>query len=129
LHADDEKAGTARKRAALRLLCELNLMGVHHNTLAIVGIVRTLAAADPQRDASSYQAALSLLSAFAKAHRLDFLGLPPRPPLDLCAAALPEVRSRLIACLEGKECFIRNELGMSSLIRPFIYSWVSSCAK
>ena len=37
---------------------------------------RTLAAADYTRDPQAAQAALSLMSTFAKEHRVDFLGLP-----------------------------------------------------
>lgn len=96
--ADDDKASTARRRSALRLLCELHLAGVHHNTMAIIGIVRALAAADHQRDASSYQAALSLLAGFAKAHRVEFLGFRAQLPADLPATdeALPEVIQAIV---------------------------------
>ena len=40
---------------------------------------RTLAAADYTRDPQAAQAALSLISTFAKEHRVDFLGLPLLP--------------------------------------------------
>ena len=40
---------------------------------------RTLAAADYIRDPQAAQAALSLMSTFAKEHRVDFLGLPLLP--------------------------------------------------
>lgn len=70
----------ARRRSALRLLCELLLVGVHHNTLPLVATVRTLAAADFERDTAGAHAALSLLAGFARWHRVEFLGFPRRPP-------------------------------------------------
>ncbi|BDA48017.1 Regulator of nonsense transcripts 2 [Coccomyxa sp. Obi] len=81
--AEDEKSGLARRRSALRLLCELLLVGVHHNTLPLVATVRALAAADFERDPASAQASLSLLAGFAKWHRVEFLGFPRRPPADV----------------------------------------------
>ncbi|CAL8462985.1 g2519 [Coccomyxa elongata] len=81
--AEDEKSGAARRRSALRLLCELLLVGVHHNTLPLVATVRALAAADFERDPAGAQASLSLLAGFAKWHRVEFLGFPRRPPADV----------------------------------------------
>ncbi|KAK9907680.1 hypothetical protein WJX75_008040 [Coccomyxa subellipsoidea] len=94
-NSDDEKSSLARRRSALRLLCELLLVGVHHNTLLLVAVVRTLAAAEFERDPAGAQAALSLLAGFAKWHRVEFLGFPRRPPAQLP----PEVPSEG----EGKE--------------------------
>lgn len=88
---EDEKSGLARRRSALRLLCELLLVGVHHNTLPLVATVRALAAADFERDPATAQASLSLLAGFAKWHRVEFLGLPRRPPADLPSDPPPEV--------------------------------------
>lgn len=66
-------------------------MGVHHNTLPLVAVVRTLAAAEFERDPAGAQAALSLLAGFAKWHRVEFLGFPRRPPAQLP----PEVPSEV----------------------------------
>lgn len=56
---EDEKSGVARRRSALRLLCELLLVGVHHNTLPLVTTVRALAAADFERDPAGAQARMT----------------------------------------------------------------------
>ncbi len=40
LPADEEKANLARRRSSLRLLCELYRVGLHHECLAILEIVR-----------------------------------------------------------------------------------------
>ena len=56
MSSEDEKSGLARRRSALRLLCELLLVAVHHNTLPLVSTVRALAAADFERDPATAQA-------------------------------------------------------------------------
>lgn len=39
--ADEEKANLARRRSSLRLLCELYRVGLHHECLAILEIIRS----------------------------------------------------------------------------------------
>ena len=54
-------------------------MIIQASLLIYCGCSRTLAAADHTRDPQAAQAALSLMSTFAKEHRVDFLGLPLLP--------------------------------------------------
>ncbi|KAL4452134.1 hypothetical protein ABPG75_007796 [Micractinium tetrahymenae] len=88
--ADEEKAGVARKRAVLRLLVELLLAGLYSAHSVLLGIVKQLVtAADFQRDLEAAQAALSLLTALAKAGREELLGLTPALPVALAPDSLP----------------------------------------
>ncbi len=50
--------------------------------------------AEGDREGPDAHAALALVAAFAKATREELLGFPPRPPADLPADLLPEVRKR-----------------------------------
>lgn len=80
----------ARKRAVLRLLVELQLAGLYSAHSVLLGIVKQLAAAaDFQRDPEGAQAALSLLTALAKAGREELLGMPPALPVALAPDSLP----------------------------------------
>ncbi len=99
VRSEDERSGVARRRSALRLLCELLLVGVHHNTLSLVATVRALAAVDFERDPAGAQASLSLLAGFAKWHRVEFLGFPRRPPADVPPDMPSEVLSQLCIVL------------------------------
>ena len=83
--ADDDKGTVTRKRAVLRLLLELLLCGLFSAHQALLGIVKQLAAVDFAKDPEGGQAALSLLTAFAKAGREEVLGLPPGLPVHLAA--------------------------------------------
>lgn len=75
----------------MRLLCELLLVGVHHNTLPLVTIVRTLAAAEFECDPAGAQTSLSVLAGFARWHRVEFLGFPRQPPAKLPPETIPQV--------------------------------------
>ena len=55
-------------------------LGTWPFTETISACCRGLAAADHVRDPAAGQAALSLISTFAKEYRVDFLGLPLLPP-------------------------------------------------
>lgn len=90
LAADEDKAGLARKRAVLRLLVEMLLAGLYSAHGVLLSIVKQLAAAaDFQRDPEGAQAALSLLTALAKAGREELLGMPPALPVALAPDSLP----------------------------------------
>lgn len=90
LVADEDKAGVARKRAVLRLLVELLLVGLCSAHSVLLGIVKQLVAAtDFRGDPEGAQAALSLLTALAKAGREELLGMPPALPVALAPESLP----------------------------------------
>ncbi|KAL4437467.1 hypothetical protein ABPG77_003448 [Micractinium sp. CCAP 211/92] len=87
---DEDKAGVVRKRAVLRLLVELLLVGLYSAHSVLLGIVKQLVAAtDFRGDPEGAQAALSLLTALAKAGREELLGMPPALPVALAPESLP----------------------------------------
>ena len=70
----------AKRRAWLRLLGELQALGIAGDAKSLLKIVQALAVADFERDREGAQAALSILAAFARSGREEFLGLPPKLP-------------------------------------------------
>lgn len=85
----------AKRRFWLRLLAELYALGVGGSSTSIINAVRRTAAAVSDSDKESVQSALSILAAFARLGREEYLGLPCYlPKLPEVSVAFEEVRLR-----------------------------------
>lgn len=70
----------AKRRGWLRLLAELQALGIGGDWKTLLKVVRKTAAVDFERDREAAHYSLTATAAFAKAGREEFLGLAPRLP-------------------------------------------------
>lgn len=92
----------ARRRSWLRLLAELHAVGIAGSSRAVLRAVQTIAADTAAREREAMQAALSILAAFAKAGREEFVGMPLHHP-ELPSQADDEVRCLTLMPFNGRK--------------------------